>query len=394
MHGASQWGTLRRALHRQQDRALRRSLVRRRRRLADHREGARADARDHRRRDGAAADRGARRGERGARPRARLFVLASTAAVFSPSVKQQFKERFPNLIVVDSVGASETGFHGTSLYQAGESATARTGVVRVRPGRDTLVVGDDGRPLAPGSGVVGKLARTGNVPLGYYKDPKKTAETFVEVDGRRYAIPGDFATLEADGTHRAARPRLGLHQLGRREGLPRGGRGRAQGAPGRVRRGRRRRARPALGRARRGRRSSRARAARRRSTRSPRTAATRSPATRFPARSTSWSGSSAARAGSPTIPGPRRWPPSAPRASEPARDLRIGAPMRTAALRRLRHRRPDLRLQPLPRRRRRRLPGGRLRRAGRPRLLARAARDRAASGSTSTSAASPTASTS
>jgi acyl-CoA synthetase (AMP-forming)/AMP-acid ligase II len=129
-----------------------------------------------------------------------LVVLASTAAVFSPSVKQQFKQRFPNMIVTDSVGASETGFHGTSLYQAGESSAARTGVVRVRPGRDTTVVDENGRPLAPGSGVIGKLARTGNVPLGYYKDAKKTAETFVEVDGRRYAIPGDFATLEADGT--------------------------------------------------------------------------------------------------------------------------------------------------------------------------------------------------
>jgi len=129
-----------------------------------------------------------------------LFVVASTAAVFSPSVKQQFKDRFPNLIVVDSVGASETGFHGTSLYQTGESAAAPSGVVRVRPGRDTLVLGDDGRPLAPGSGVVGRLARTGNVPLGYYKDAKKTAETFVEVDGRRYAIPGDFARVEADGS--------------------------------------------------------------------------------------------------------------------------------------------------------------------------------------------------
>jgi acyl-CoA synthetase (AMP-forming)/AMP-acid ligase II len=129
-----------------------------------------------------------------------LFVLASTAAVFSPSVKQEFKERFPNLIVVDSVGASETGFHGTSLYQSGESGTPRAGVVRVKPGRDTLVVGEDGRPLAPGTGAVGKLARTGNVPLGYYKDAKKSAETFIEVDGRRYAIPGDFASLEADGS--------------------------------------------------------------------------------------------------------------------------------------------------------------------------------------------------
>ncbi len=131
---------------------------------------------------------------------ASLVVVASTAAVFSPSVKEQFKQRFPNLIVVDSVGASETGFHGTSLYQAGESSLAKSGVVRVRPGRDTTVVDETGRPLVPGSGVVGKLARTGNVPLGYYKDPKKTAETFVEFGGRRYSIPGDFATIEADGT--------------------------------------------------------------------------------------------------------------------------------------------------------------------------------------------------
>jgi acyl-CoA synthetase (AMP-forming)/AMP-acid ligase II len=129
-----------------------------------------------------------------------FFVIASTAAVFSPSVKQQFKERFPNLIVVDSVGASETGFHGTSLYQSGEAARGQTGVVRVRPGRDTLVLGDDGKPVAPGSGAIGKLARTGNVPLGYYKDAKKTAETFVEVEGRRYAIPGDFAKVEEDGS--------------------------------------------------------------------------------------------------------------------------------------------------------------------------------------------------
>jgi acyl-CoA synthetase (AMP-forming)/AMP-acid ligase II len=129
-----------------------------------------------------------------------FVVIASTAAVFSPSVKQQFKERFPNLIVVDSVGASETGFHGTSMYQSGDAARGQAGVVRVRPGRDTLVLGDDGKPLAPGSGAVGKLARTGNVPLGYYKDAKKTAETFVTYQGRRYAIPGDFAKVEADGS--------------------------------------------------------------------------------------------------------------------------------------------------------------------------------------------------
>jgi acyl-CoA synthetase (AMP-forming)/AMP-acid ligase II len=129
-----------------------------------------------------------------------FLVIASTAAVFSPSVKQQFKERFPNLIVVDSVGASETGFHGTSMYQSGDAAKGQVGVVRVRPGRDTLVIGEDGKPVAPGSGAVGKLARTGNVPLGYYKDARKTAETFVSYEGRRYAIPGDFAKVEEDGS--------------------------------------------------------------------------------------------------------------------------------------------------------------------------------------------------
>ncbi len=59
---------------------------------------------------------------------------------------------------------------------------------------------DDGREVKPGSGEVGHLAVGGNIPLGYYKDPEKTAETFRVVDGKRYSIPGDYATVEADGT--------------------------------------------------------------------------------------------------------------------------------------------------------------------------------------------------
>ncbi len=129
-----------------------------------------------------------------------LIALASTAAVFSPTVKDQFKRALPNLIVTDSVGSSEGGFNGTAMYQ-GEDAPRREGAgVCVRPGRDTLVLDDALRPVAPGSGVVGKLARGGNVPLGYYKDPEKTAATFLEVGGRRYSVPGDFAKVEADGT--------------------------------------------------------------------------------------------------------------------------------------------------------------------------------------------------
>ena len=65
---------------------------------------------------------------------------------------------------------------------------------------DSAVLDEDLRPVEPGSGVVGKIARGGNIPLEYYKDPEKTAQTFViAADGKRYSIPGDFATVEADG---------------------------------------------------------------------------------------------------------------------------------------------------------------------------------------------------
>jgi acyl-CoA synthetase (AMP-forming)/AMP-acid ligase II len=71
----------------------------------------------------------------------------------------------------------------------------------VTPARETVVFDDDLRPVAPGSGVIGKVARGGHIPLGYYNDPVKTAETWIQgADGKRYAMPGDFATVEEDGT--------------------------------------------------------------------------------------------------------------------------------------------------------------------------------------------------
>jgi acyl-CoA synthetase (AMP-forming)/AMP-acid ligase II len=128
-----------------------------------------------------------------------LIALASTAAIFSPSVKAQFKATFPNLVLTDSLGSSEGGFNGTAMYDP--NAPRREGAgVNVRPGRDTVVLDEQLRPVQPGSGVIGRVARGGNVPLGYYKDPKKSAEVFVEVEGKRYSIPGDFAKVEADGT--------------------------------------------------------------------------------------------------------------------------------------------------------------------------------------------------
>jgi acyl-CoA synthetase (AMP-forming)/AMP-acid ligase II len=126
-----------------------------------------------------------------------LFVLSSSAATFSPSVKDQFFERFPDLIMIDAVGSSEGGNNGMIHVQRGQTAMA--GGPTVTPMGGCVVLDDERRPVEPGSGVVGKIARSGDIPLGYYKDPVKTAEVFPEVDGVRYVIPGDFARLEADG---------------------------------------------------------------------------------------------------------------------------------------------------------------------------------------------------
>jgi 3-oxocholest-4-en-26-oate---CoA ligase len=125
--------------------------------------------------------------------------LSSTAALFSPSVKDQFLERFPNLILTEAIGASESGSNGYTMIQRGK--TAMKGGPTVTPIMDTVVLDENLQIVEAGSGVVGKVARRGNIPLEYYKDPAKSAETFVtDADGVRYSIPGDFATIEADGT--------------------------------------------------------------------------------------------------------------------------------------------------------------------------------------------------
>lgn len=128
-----------------------------------------------------------------------LAAVASSAAVFSPAVKAELQRLLPKLVLTDSIGASESGFNGTALTAPGASDSSEAGV-RVRPGADTCVVDEALRPLPPGSGRVGRLARGGNVPLGYYKDPEKSRETFVEIEGRRHAVPGDLARVEADGS--------------------------------------------------------------------------------------------------------------------------------------------------------------------------------------------------
>jgi len=127
-----------------------------------------------------------------------LLALSSTAATFSPSVKDQFLAHLPSLVLSDAIGSSETGANGHIQVVAGK--TAMKGGPTVNAVTDTVVLDDDLREIGPGSGKIGRVARRGNIPIGYYNDPAKTAETFVEANGTRYAIPGDFALLEADGT--------------------------------------------------------------------------------------------------------------------------------------------------------------------------------------------------
>ncbi len=130
-----------------------------------------------------------------------LFVVASSAAIFSQSVKARFRARFPDIILVDAIGSSETGHNGMTT-SADDPSKPREGLgVTVKGYEGSVVLDDDLKPVAPGSGVVGKLARGGHIPLGYHKDEAKTAATFlIAQDGQRYAVPGDFATVEADGT--------------------------------------------------------------------------------------------------------------------------------------------------------------------------------------------------
>ena len=128
-----------------------------------------------------------------------FISLSSSAAVFSPVVKDRFLERFPNLILTDSIGATESGFTGIRTVAKDDTAN-KGGGPTVSRGVDTVVLDDDLRIVEPGSAVIGRVARGGNIALGYYKDEAKTAATFViAADGKRYSIPGDFASVEDDG---------------------------------------------------------------------------------------------------------------------------------------------------------------------------------------------------
>ncbi|WP_372729311.1 acyl-CoA synthetase [Nocardioides sp.] len=132
--------------------------------------------------------------EAGSYDASNLIAVSSSAAIFSRSVKERWMAAFPNTFFTDSVGASETGFQGTGLQDKenikGEGA-------RIALGAGSVVLDEENRILDLSNvGAIGRLARGHHVPVGYYKDPEKSARTFFEIDGVRYSVPGDFARIE------------------------------------------------------------------------------------------------------------------------------------------------------------------------------------------------------
>ena len=126
-----------------------------------------------------------------------LVTVASSAALFSQNVKEEFLDRIPNALLIDAIGSSETGFGGLGIVSKGSPTS---GGPRVTADKQLHVLREDGTVIEPGSGEIGTLARSGHIPLRYHNDPEKSAKTFKEFGGVRYSLPGDFARVEDDGS--------------------------------------------------------------------------------------------------------------------------------------------------------------------------------------------------
>jgi fatty-acyl-CoA synthase len=125
-----------------------------------------------------------------------LVLVSSSGVMWSEPIKQRMLEHHPTMMLVDSFSSSEAIGMGQSVSAAG--AAEKTAHFSLGPG--AIVLTDDGVKVEPGSPERGRVAIPGRTPLGYYKDPEKTAATFITVDGIRYSMPGDYATVDADGT--------------------------------------------------------------------------------------------------------------------------------------------------------------------------------------------------
>jgi len=125
-----------------------------------------------------------------------LKIIISSGVMWSEEVKRGLLKHHSAMLLADMYGSSEgLGFGASVASAAGASNTARFVI-----GDGCAVFTEDHREVVPGSGERGFIARSGPIPLGYYKDPERSAKTFPIIDGVRYAVPGDWCTVEADGS--------------------------------------------------------------------------------------------------------------------------------------------------------------------------------------------------
>lgn len=124
-----------------------------------------------------------------------LVTISNGGAPLSPTVRSRILAALPHLLLLDAVGASESGAQMSAYTTSG----AETQPATFTPQPDTAVVSEDlTRVLGPGEGG-GWLARRDLIPLGYLGDAEKTARTFPTVDGVRWSVPGDRANVLPDG---------------------------------------------------------------------------------------------------------------------------------------------------------------------------------------------------
>jgi acyl-CoA synthetase (AMP-forming)/AMP-acid ligase II len=122
--------------------------------------------------------------------------IISSGVMWSIEVKQGLLRHLPAAMMFDNFGASEgTGFGSSIMTGAGAVQTAKFAL-----GPRCKVFDEQDRPIGPGSGRPGMIALGPPIPVGYYKDPEKSARTFRTIDGVRYSIPGDWCLVEADGS--------------------------------------------------------------------------------------------------------------------------------------------------------------------------------------------------
>ncbi|NKZ08504.1 acyl-CoA synthetase [Actinomadura latina] len=133
---------------------------------------------------------------RGSYDTSSLFAYVSTGAIFTGTVRDRIQRLLPNVMILDRFGSTESG----STAEAVAGSTPEKGL-RFAPDVANVTVLDDAfQQVKPGSGVIGQVARSGYIAQGYYNDPEKTAKTFPMVDGKRWLLTGDIATVEEDGS--------------------------------------------------------------------------------------------------------------------------------------------------------------------------------------------------